>query len=106
MAVQVHLDKPSGGVRPLTMLEESFKAIAGPVARRKTEARRYWPDGTVYHPFNMAGEVAKRVTSEVLYTDALVCEDAMKYNRSFCRTPADYEKYYNVIQTASCKAVE
>ena len=54
----------------------------------------------------MAGEVAKRATSEVLYMDALVCEDAMKYNRGFCRTPTDYEKYYNVIQTASCEAVE
>ena len=78
MAVQVHLDKPSGGVRPLTMLEESFKAIEGPVARRKTEARRLWPDGTVYPPFNLAGEVAKRAASEVLYIDALVCEDAIK----------------------------
>ena len=47
LIVQVHLDKPSRGVRPLTMLEESFKAIEGPVARRKTEARRSWPDGTV-----------------------------------------------------------
>ena len=54
----------------------------------------------------MAGEVAKRATSEVLYTDALVCEDAMKYNRGFRRTPTDYEKYYNVIQTASREAVE
>ena len=59
------------------MLEESFKAIEGPVVRRKTEARRSWPDGTVYQPFNLAGEVAKRATSEVLCTDALVCEDAI-----------------------------
>ena len=106
MAVQVNLDKPSGGVRPLTMLEESFKAIEGPIARRKTEARRGWPDGTVYQPFNFAGEIAKRAAPEVLYTDALVCEDAMKYNKEFCRTPADCKTYYNVIQNAPCEAVE
>ena len=88
------------------MLEESFKAIEGPIARRKTQARRTWPDGTVYYPFNLAGEVAKRATSEVLYTDALVCEDAIRYKKDFCRTPTDYEKYYNVIQTAACEAVE
>ena len=84
IAIQVHLDKPSGGVRPLTMLEESFKAIEGPIARRKTRARRTWPDGTVYFPFNLAGEVAKRATSEVLNTDALVCEDAIRYKKDFC----------------------
>jgi hypothetical protein len=33
MAVQVYLDKPSGGVRPLTMLEESFKPIKGCAAQ-------------------------------------------------------------------------
>ena len=70
MAIQVHLDKASGGVRPLTMLEESFKAIEGPVAHRKTKARRAWPDGTVYQPFNVAGEVNKRAAPEVLNTDA------------------------------------
>ena len=51
IATQVHLDKATGGVRPLTMLEESFKAIEGLVAHRKTRARRVWPDGTVYLPF-------------------------------------------------------
>ena len=83
IAIQVHLDKSSGGVRPLTMLEESFKAIEGPIARRKTLARRTWPDGTVYYLFNLAGEVAKRATSEVLYIDALVCEDAIRYKKRF-----------------------
>lgn len=106
MAAQVKLDKPSGGVRPLNMLEKSFKAIEGPVARRKAEARSTWPNGTVYLPFILAGDVAKRAPPEVLYTDALVCDDAMKYNRQFCRSPTDYEKYYNVIQPASCEAVE
>ena len=74
------------------MLEESFKAIEGTVARRKTKARHAWPDGTVYLPVNIAGEIFKRAASEVLYTDALVCEGAIKYSRDFCRTPTDYEK--------------
>ena len=91
-AIQVHLDKPSGGVRPLTMLEESFKAIEGPIARRKTQARRTWPDGTVYYQFNLAGEVSKRATSEVLYIDALVFDDAIIYKRDFCRTPLGLRK--------------
>ena len=72
------------------MLEEFFKAIEGPVAHRKTVARRSWPDGTVYQSFYFAGEVSKRAAPEVLNTDALVCEDAMKYNRAFSRTPTDY----------------
>ena len=92
-AIQVHLDKPTGGVRPLTMLEESFKAIEGPPARRKAWARRVWPVSTVYCAFNLAVEIYKRVASEVLYTDALVCEDATESNRPFCRTPTDYEKF-------------
>ena len=56
-------------------------------------------------PF-LAGEINKRAAPEVLNTDALVCEDAMKYNREFSRTPTDYEKYYNIIQTSACEAVE
>ena len=64
-------------VRPLTMLEDSLKAIEGPVARRKTKARHAWPDGTVNVPFNLAGEISKRTASEVLYIDVLICEDAM-----------------------------
>ena len=105
-AIQVHLDKPTGGVRPLTMLEELFKAIEGPPARRKASSRRVWPDGTVYQAFNMAGEIYNRAASEVLYTDALVCEDATGSNRPFSRTPTDYEKFFNIIQTAVCEAVE
>ena len=79
-------------MRPLTILEESFKVIEGPVARRKTDARRTWLDGTVYQTFNLAGEIAKRAAPEVLHTDALVREDAKKYNRKFCRIPIDCEK--------------
>ena len=39
-ATQVNLDKTSGGVRPLAMLEESPKAIEGPVASRTNQARQ------------------------------------------------------------------
>ena len=35
-AVQVNLAKPKGGWRPLTMLEEAFKVIEGPVTNRLT----------------------------------------------------------------------
>ena len=38
-ATQFYLDKPSGSFRPLTMLEESFKPIEGPPARRKALKR-------------------------------------------------------------------
>ena len=30
----------------------------------------------------------------------------MKYNREFSRIPTDYEKYFNIIQTSACEAVE
>ena len=100
------MGKASGGVRPLNMLENSVKATKGSVAHRKTKAGRVRPDGTVYLLFNLAGEINKRAAPEVLNADALVCEDAMKYNREFSRTPTDYEKYYNIIQTSACEAVE
>ena len=57
-------------------------------------------------PVQPGREVAKRATSDVLNTDALVCEDAIRYKKDFCRTPTDYKKYYNAIQTAACEAVE
>ena len=91
-ASQVNLDKSTGGVRRLTMLEESFKAIEGPVARRKTNARREWSDGTTYPPANLAGERGKRAASEVLYTDAMVCDGNIKHKRPFSRSPTDYQE--------------
>ena len=38
-AVQINMPKPAGGFRPLSMLEESFKAVEGPVARRMVASR-------------------------------------------------------------------
>ena len=75
-AIQVHLDKLSGGFRPLTMLEESLKAIEGPPARRRAFQRSEWPNGSVFYDFNLAGEFHIRATLEVLATDTMVCEDA------------------------------
>ena len=91
-ATQVHLDKPSGGFRPLTMLEESFKAIEGPPARRKALKRIEWDVGVVFYAFNLAGEIHIRATTEVLCLDALVCEDVILFNRPFSRTPYGLRK--------------
>ena len=74
VAEQVNLLKAAGGYRPLTMLEESFKAIEGPVARRRVLARRTVEPGCIYSAANLAGEAGMQAASEVLYTDTLVCE--------------------------------
>ena len=105
-ATQVHLDKLTGGVRPLTMLEESLKAIEGPPARRRAFQRGEWRIGAVYFDFNLAGELHIRATLEVLALDAMVCEDSQLHNRPLSRSPTDYEKFYNVIQIPVCEAVE
>ena len=88
------------------MLEKSFKAIECHVVRWKTIARRDWPDGSVYQPTNLAGEQGKRATSEVVYTDAMVCEGSAKHHRPFSRSPFDHETYYNVIQRSASEAME
>ena len=62
--------------------------------------------GSNFYAFNLAGEIHKRATSEVLCLDALVCEDATLFNMPFSRTPTDYEKFFNTIQTTACEAVE
>ena len=105
-AIQVHLDKLSGGFRPLTMLEESLKAIEGPPARRRALQRGEWPNGAVFFDFNLAGEFHIRATLEVLALDAMVCEDAQLFNLPFSRSPTDYEKFFNTIQIPVCDAVE
>ena len=65
------MQKKDGGWRLLTMLEESFKAVEGPVARRKVQVRAALGDGTVFSATNLAGESRRRATGEVLYVDAL-----------------------------------
>ena len=88
------------------MLEESFKAIEGPPARRKALKRSEWDVGVVFYDFNFAGELHIRATLEVLCLDALVCEDAQLFKRPLSRTPTDYEKFFNTIQIPVCEAVE
>ena len=105
-AVQVNLGKPTGGFRPVAMLEESLKVIEGPVARRRVRARRSMPDGSVYSAANLAGESGRQAAAEVLYLDALVCEDAGRFARPLCRLPADYEKFFNAIQLSVVDAVD
>ena len=68
--------------------------------------RSEWDVGVVFYAFNLAGEIHKRATSKVLCLDALVCEDATLFNMPFSRTPTDYEKFFNTIQTTACEAVE
>ena len=97
-ASQVNLAKASGGHRPITMLEESFKVIEGPVARRMVSSRSALPDDSVYSSANLASESGRSAAPEVLYLDALVCEDAQRHRRPLCRVPADYEKFFNTIE--------
>ena len=88
------------------MLEESLKAIEGPVASRMNQPRLKWPAGTVYPSSNLSGEAEHREAAEVLQIDALVCEDSIKHKKPFCRSPTDYEKYFNIIERASAEAAE
>ena len=88
------------------MLEESFKAIEGVVCRRRLARRAALPDGAVYSACNLAGEPGKAAACEVLYADALVCEDSTRHSRPLCRIPADYEKFFNTVEMAAVDAVE
>ena len=47
------------------MFEESFKAMEGSVAYRKTKVRSRWPDGYVYLFVIMAGEINKRAAKHL-----------------------------------------
>ena len=72
----------------------------------KNKERRNLPIGTVYQPTNISGQRGQRAASDVLHTDALVCEDSTTHNMPRCRSPTDYETYYNVIERASSEAAE
>lgn len=49
-AEQVNMRKAQGGWRPLSMLEESFKAVEGAVARQKLQVRAGLPPLGQYIP--------------------------------------------------------
>ena len=52
IARQGHLDKPAGGVRPISLLEEALKAMDGLLAQRKTEVRAIQGKGRAYSALN------------------------------------------------------
>ena len=106
VAVQVHLAKPAGGWRPLSMLEEGLKSIEAPVAARLSNARL---GCCLDHPFSHLNRAyAKGVPAavQVLYLDCLVCEDALRHRRPLLRVPADYEKFFNTLQLPQVDALQ
>ena len=66
--VQVNIPKTKGGYRPLTMLEEGFKAIEGPVTRRLARARQRLAPNAIYSSMNRAFDPGVSAAPEVLYT--------------------------------------
>ena len=53
-ATQIHLPKPSGGWRPLSMLEESFKAVEAVVVSRLAVQRDPWHSDAPFRPIPKA----------------------------------------------------
>ena len=104
-ATQVNLSKPKGGWRPLSMLEEEFKAIEGPVTQRCSLARSLAPPGDMYSSHNLAYERGEPAAVDVLYLDVLVVEDARRSGRPLARVPVDYEKFFNAINLPQVDAV-
>ena len=106
LAEQVHLPKPAGGWRPLSMLEESFKAIEAPVVRRLGSARSPWVPDVPFSSLNRAYVRGVSAAAEVLYTDTLVCEDSYRHQLPLLRVPADFEKFFNTLQLPLIDAMQ
>jgi hypothetical protein len=106
LARQVHLDKPGGGFRPISLLEEPLKAVEGLLARRKTDARALLGKDTIYCDLNLCGEKGSLAAQEAMYTDAMVCEDAILHSAEFARALHDEVKFFNAIQRAAIDAIE
>ena len=105
-ATQIHLPKPSGGWRPLSMLEESFKAVEAVVASRLAVQRDPWHSDAPFSRFNRAYSKGVAAAPEVLCLDCLVCEDAQRSGRPLLHVPADYEKFFNILQLAEVDALQ
>ena len=60
--------------------------------------RRSLPDVTVYSASNVAGESGRQAAADVLYLDALICDDSFRHGR-------DYDKLFHVIQLCVVDAV-
>ena len=87
------------------MLEESFKAIEAVVASRLAVQRDPWHSDAPFSRFNRAYSKGVAAAPEVLYLDCLVCEDAQRSGRPLLRVPADYEKFFNILQLAEVDAL-
>ncbi|CAE7204856.1 unnamed protein product [Symbiodinium sp. CCMP2592] len=105
-AIQINLPKSSGGFRPLSMMEEAFKLIEGPVTQRMATSRSLLELGAVYSKTNLAYEKKHAATTEVLYTDCILCEIAVRTGAPFARVPSDYEKYFNSILYEEVDAIQ
>ena len=105
-ADQLHLPKPSGGWRPLSMIEEHVKAIEAPVVERLALSRAGWSTDTPFSVLNRAYTKGVSAATEVLYLDSLVCEDARRHHRPLLRIPADYEKFFNTLNLPQIDAVQ
>ena len=88
------------------MLEESYKAVEAPVTSRQVASRSPWDLDGIYSSTNRAYSRGVSATSEVLYTDTLVCEDAATHGRALLRVPSDYEKSFNTVQLREVDAVQ
>ena len=105
-AEQVHLPKPAGGWRPLSMLEESLKAVEAPVISRLSSGRDPSLPDSPYSSLNRAYCKGVAAAAEVLYLDCLICEDAVRSGLPLLRIPADYEKFFNVLQLQEVDAMQ
>ena len=105
-ALQVHLSKASGGWRPLSLMEEGFKAVEGPLNRRLAAEVRQDKDGQMYSLLNMGYAPGCPAAPHVLYLDALLLEDAARHARPISRLAVDYEKFFNTLQLVEIDAVQ
>ena len=90
----------------MPLLEESHKAIEGLLARRKAAARAALDRGVIYCQLNLCGDTGALAAQEAMYTDAMVCEDAILHSREFSRPTHDETKFFNAIQRAAVDAIE
>ena len=105
-ADQLHLSKPSGGWRPLSMIEEHVKALEAPVVERLALSRAGWSPDAPFSVLNRAYTKGMAAAAKVLYLDSLVCEDARRHNRPLLRIPADYEKFFNTLNLPQIDAAQ
>eukprot|EP00439_Symbiodinium_sp_Y106_P055377 s232_g7.t1 len=105
-ALQVHLSKASGGWRPLSLMEEGFKAIEGPLNQRLAATIQQDKDGELYSLLNMGYAPGYPAAPHVLYLDALLLEDAARHRRPISRVAVDYEKFFNTLQLVELDAVQ